>query len=95
MNEYLVYNIDQDLKLVVINDYNTKVSELIKNIHVDTATKIIFSINYLPEENKYRFIEFHIKDNQINPLDYKYLNKNESSVFMTFIRDNQNIITTR
>jgi len=87
MKNYTTANIKNKTQIIVINDYETSITELIKILDFYNIEHVIFDISYLSDTNNFKYVSFKVENDHIIPNSYKYLNKNEIIELKTHLQE--------
>lgn len=82
MNDYTILNITNNKRIIIIKDYELKIKDLINIVNLKNIDEIIFVIDYLPENNKFRSISFSVVNDKIDLNKYSYLNNDKVSQYI-------------
>lgn len=84
MKDYSILNMLNNKKVIIIRNYELTIKDLINIVNVENINEVIFVIDYLPENNKFRSMSFVVTGNKIDLNKFTYLNNEQVSQYIDY-----------
>lgn len=84
MKDYSILNMMNNKKVIIIKNYELSIKDFINIVNVENVNEVIFVIDYLPQNNKFRSMSFVVTNKKIDMNKFTYLTNEQISIYMDY-----------